>query len=119
MASLLGLLVNLARFVALLNHTAHSAIADLDGHVIDSSVFWQRKSVHSFDFLRCHVFEGLRDLDAGDESADGSANVSMLQRARAGHYARGSQDVERAGTLAGSGRDGWFSGESPCEDREK
>ena len=97
-----GVLVDGARFFAALDHAAHSAVAYLDGHVVDSSILRERESVDGFDVLGGRVGENLRDGDAGEKAADAGASVGVLQRAGALDFAVLADNRERAGSCARS-----------------
>src|SRR6266567_2620420 len=68
------------RFFASQNLSAHGAIADEHGHVIDGGVLWQRKCVNRFDFFLEWVFEFLRDDGARQESADLRLHIRVFER---------------------------------------
>ncbi len=95
-AGVLGVLVDGAGFLAALDEAAHGAVADLDGHVVDGGVLWQREGIDGFDVLGGGVGKNLRDRHAGEEAADAGANVGVLQRAGALHFAVLADDRERA-----------------------
>jgi len=96
-----GVLVDGARFFAALDHAAHSAVAYLDGHVVDSSILRERESVDGFDVLGGRVGENLRDGDAGEKAADAGAHVGVLERAGAQDFAVLADDAKGAGRGAG------------------
>src|SRR5207302_1069034 len=102
-ASVLGVLVDGTRFFTALDEATHSAVTDLDGHIVDGCVLRQRESVDGFDVLGRRVGEDLRDCNAGEEAADAGANVGVLQRAGALDFAVFPDDAERAGRGGFSG----------------
>ena len=68
------------RFFASQNFSAHRAIADEHGHVVDRGVLWQRKGVNGFDLFLEWVFKFLRDDGPGQESADLRLHIRVFER---------------------------------------
>jgi hypothetical protein len=81
-SGLLGLFIDGAGFFAFSDNSADGAGANLDGHVVDCGVVGEREGIDCLDLLQGRVPESLRDGYAGEESADGSANFGVTQRAR-------------------------------------
>jgi hypothetical protein len=99
-----GFVVDGARFFALADDSAHGAVADLHGHVVNGGVFGQRECIDRFDRLRSRVLEGLSDGDAGEESADAAAHFGVTKRACAFDRSRFVEDAERSGAFVGRRR---------------
>ena len=88
------------RFFASQNLSAHGAISDEHGHVIDRGVLWQRKRVNRFDLFLKWVFKFLRDDSASQESADLHLHVSVFERTDSLGFSTWIDDLERALGLA-------------------
>ena len=72
--------VDSLRFFAAQNLSAHRAIADEHGHVIDRSVLRQGKGVDCFDLFLEWVFKFLRYDNARQESADLRLHIRVFER---------------------------------------
>src|SRR2546428_7752593 len=82
------------------NLSAHRAIADEHGHVIDRSVLWQRKGVNGFDLFLEWVFKFLRDNGARQESPDLRLHIRVFERTDSFGFSIWIDDLKQALGLA-------------------
>jgi hypothetical protein len=96
--------VNGPRFLAPLDAAQDGSISDLHDHVVHGGFVRQRKGIDRLDLLVTGIFEVLRNIYAGKESADFSPYICVAERTQPGPPTLIVHDVK--GTLGHGGAGG-------------
>ncbi len=80
LAGILGLVIELARFLAALDLAFDDAAADLHMQRIDRGLLRQGKYIHAFEPTITRVLEALGDDGAGNRAGDGNVDVGVETR---------------------------------------